>query len=92
MDVYDQMVPFILAFGGLLLAVVSIFMIAKPERLAAYSRRNYASSSKFTQRWPFANMVTKGWHPTYLRFFGVFLLLFAAVFIFAAFLRLTGGH
>jgi hypothetical protein len=86
------MVPFIFAFGGLLLAAVSVFMIAKPDKLAAYSRRNYANSGKFAQRWPFASMVTKGWYPAYLRFFGVFGLLLAAVFVFAAFVRLTGGH
>jgi hypothetical protein len=86
------MAPIMFAFGGLLLAAFSIFMIAKPDKLAAYSRRNYANSGKVTQRWPFASMVTKGWFPTYLRFFGVFGLLFAAFFVFAAFLRLTGSQ
>ena len=75
-------VPAILA--AFVVAAFSVFCIAKPDKIAAYARRRYSRSSKFTQGFPFANMVLEGWYPTCLRVMGVVGLLFAFGLCYAA--------
>ena len=83
--------PVVLAvLAGLVIAAFSIFCIAKPDRLAAYARRRYLRSSKFTQGLPFASMVTKEWYPTYLRLMGAFGLLFVIGWCYAVVAQLRG--
>ena len=74
--------------SGLILGALGVFCIAKPDKFASFARRRYLRSSRFTQNFPFANIVMKSWYPTYLRCMGVFVLLFAAVLIYVAIVQL----
>jgi hypothetical protein len=68
---------------GITMAGFGAFCVARPDRAAAYARRKYIQSSRLLQRWPFANMVMKGSYPAYLRWMGLFGLLFALVLLYA---------
>lgn len=67
MNVSARFIPILFTIcGGLLFAVFCACCIAKPDKLAAYARRRYSRSGAFTQKIPFARIVTKDWYSTVL--------------------------
>jgi hypothetical protein len=47
----------------------------RTNMLAKWQRKNYANSA-FVRAYPFSGMVLKPWYPTYIRFWGIVILLF----------------
>jgi hypothetical protein len=49
--------------------------IFRTDMLVRWQRKNYANCA-FVRAYPFSEMVLKPWYPTYIRFWGVVIVLF----------------
>ena len=65
------------------------FCLFRTETIAGWLRAN-CNKRRLVRAYPFSSLVLKPWYPTYLRCMGVFIWLFAVVFV--SVLILTGVH
>ena len=86
----DRLIPILFLFAsGVAFVVLGVLCVARPDKVADYCRRRHLRNSPFMQKWPFARMVMDPWIPTYLRFMGVFVLVFAVMLFFLGFFALS---
>jgi len=72
----DVLVP-----TGLLICAFSFFA---PEALAKYSRERWLQADVSRRKWKrmmFAGLVMKPWYPTFIRFYGLFGLVFLLIYL-----------
>jgi len=75
-------IPIALGIGAaIVFAALCAFCAIRPDKVAVYARNRYLHSPKWSQKWPFANMVMKSWYPTYLRWMGVWGFVFLCVWV-----------
>ena len=82
------MIPATLA-AAVFLTFIGAFCIFKPEDMQSWLQNRHNRSSKFVQNYPFAKLIFKPWYPTYLRFMGVWVWIFAVIFAYVVFSTLT---
>ena len=51
--------------------------IFRTGALVKMAQRNYAKAPRWIRTYPFSDTVTKPWYPTYIRFAGVFIWVWA---------------
>ena len=76
------LLPMLLAVTcGIAVAAFCALCATKPTEVAAYIRNRYSTMPKWVKHWPFANLVTKEWYPTYLRVAGIGGFVFAQIWL-----------
>jgi hypothetical protein len=63
--------------------------LVAPKTVANYSREQWLQADVSKRRWKraFANLVMKQWYPTFIRFYGLFGLVFLLIYL--VFLRFS---
>jgi hypothetical protein len=75
--------------GAIFAATIGSFCLLKPVSVQHWFQRQHNRSNKFVQNLPFSKLIFKPWYPTYLRFMGVFVWMFAVFFGYVVYLTLA---